>query len=115
MKEEYNSSHRVVKMAAVVCDEEAGRRKARAGARPEPVVGFRKTESEDSLKGVKVVSPFELSPNSCSETALRFGAFFGPRPVALSLTSTLALGYHFNRLLLLLLYSSFISEKNIIS
>ncbi len=26
-------------------------------------VGFGKTKSEDSLKGVKVVSPFNLSPN----------------------------------------------------
>ncbi len=42
-------------------DEEAHRK--RASARPEPVVGFRKTESGDSLKGVKVVNPFNLSPN----------------------------------------------------
>ncbi len=62
MNEKYNSSsHREGKMAAVVWDEAANRK--RAIAKPEPVVGFRKTKSEDSLKGVKVVSPFNLSPN----------------------------------------------------
>ena len=61
MNEKYNSSNRRMKMASVVWDEEANRE--RAAARPEPVVGFRKTKSGDSLKGVKVVSPFNLSPN----------------------------------------------------
>ncbi len=46
---------------ALGMSDEANRK--RASAKPEPVVGFGKTESEDSLKGVKVVSPFNLSPN----------------------------------------------------
>ena len=66
MKEEYNSRSKKGEVAAkgsvaTVVSGETHRK--RAEARPEPVVGFRKTKSEDSLKGVKVVSPFNLSPN----------------------------------------------------
>jgi hypothetical protein len=62
MKDKYNSSNRRMRMTT----EAGDRMRKHTGSglsKAQAEVGFGKTKSEDSLKGVKVVSPFNLSPN----------------------------------------------------